>query len=446
MLRGPSVDVKKSTMFRLVLILFGADALIKRWKIFFSVGLLAMAAAAVLLVDLADGVASVTTSVLGLFLLVQGLAEMAVGASHTGSRRQMEMLRGVAMVVVASLVLDFPWDNALTAGVLFAAAFFFNGVLRITSSLLVRYPRWHLSNLIGWGYLGMALLLVTDWPLRPEMNVPFCLGIALLAGGHLLARGAWRLRRLPRGSRLAAIEIYRRRRDLVEKPVPHHPAVTSSGNPHAMVVHVWTATGLVDERVRMPLIDRYLFALSRKGSVTTGHVALSCGDDLYISHHPRVRLNITQQNVVDQVRATSSNDHPGVWLPSYAQEAADTRPATINIRFRVFNLPYLQAFWADYQKDDTYNLTSRNCSVAVTEAIDAAVEGVFADRPFWRTVMRLAVHPDMWLAGSVRVRAESIAWTPGLALDYASALRRITHPRHDLKMHLSRGWKARRRH
>lgn len=431
-------------MFRLVLILFGADALIKRWKAFFFAGLLTVAAAAVLLVDLADGVASVTTWVLGLFLLIQGLAEIAVGASHTGSRRHMEMLRGVAMVIVASLVLDFPWDNALTAGVLFAAAFFFNGVLRIASSLLVRYPRWHLSNLIGWGYLLMALLLVTEWPLRPEMNVPFCLGVALLAGGYVLARGAWRLRRLPRGSRLAAIDIYRRRRDAGAKRPAPRSVVANTASPHALVVHVWTATGLADERVRMPLIDRYLFALSRKGSVTTGHVALSCGEDLYISHHPRIRLNITQQNVVEQVRATSSNDHPGMWLPAYAQEAAATRPATVNIRFRVFNLAYLQAFWDDYQTDDTYNLTSRNCSVAVTEAIDAAVEGVFADRPFWRTLLRLAVHPDMWLAGSVRVRAESIAWTPGLALDYASALRRITHPRQDLRMHLSRWWKARR--
>lgn len=433
-------------MFRLVLILFGADALVKRWKVFLLAGFLTIAAAAVLLVDLVDGVASVATWVLGLFLLVQGLLEIAVGASHTRSRRRFEMLRGAAMVVVASLVLDFPWDNALTAGVLFAAAFFFNGVLRIASSLLVRYPRWKISNLIGWAYVLMALLLVTEWPLPADMNVPFCLGMALLAGGCVLVRGALRLRRLPPGSRLAAIEIYRRRRDVEGSLQSAGPVPETAGEPHAMVVHVWTAAGLMDERIRMPLIDRYIFALSRKGSVTTGHVALSCGEGLYISHHPRVRLNITQQNVVEQVRATSSNDHPGMWLPSYAKEAEDTRPATVNLRFRAFNPAHLQAFWHDYQKDDTYNLTSRNCSVAVTEAIDAAVEGVFSDKPFWRTLLRLAVHPDMWHAGSIRVRAESIAWTPGLALDYASAIRRITHPQHDLKMHLARWWKARKRH
>ena len=81
--------------------------------------------------------------------------------------------------------------------------------------------------------------------------------------------------------------------------------------------------------------------------------------------------------------------------------------------------------------------------MAVVEAIDAAVEGVFAGKPFWRTLLRLMFHPDMWLASSVRVRAESIAWTPGLTLDYASAIRRITHPKQDLRMQLAR-WRSRR--
>lgn len=434
-------------MFRLALILFGGDALIRRWKVFLVAGVLAMAMAAIVLIDLVDGVADIATGVLGTLLLLQGLAEIAVGATHTRARRRFEMLRGAAMVVFASLLLDFPWDNALTTSFLFASAFIFNGLVRIVSSLLIRHPGWRTSHLIGWGYLLMALLLATNWPLPAEMNVSFCVGMALMAGGFVLVRGAWRLRRLPAGSRLAAIELYQRKRE-ASSDVPHAaPApVSEKQGLEPMVVHVWTALDVVnDERVRLPLIERYIFSLSRKGSVSTGHVALECGPGLYISHHPRIRLSITQKNVVHQVRATSSNDHPGMWLPSYAQEAEATRPSTFRIRFRVFKPDHLEAFWQAYQRNDTYNLTHRNCSVAVTEAIDAAVEGVFADKPFWRTLLRLAVHPDMWLAGSVRVRAESIAWTPGLALDYVSAIRRITHPQHDLKLNLSRWWKAWRR-
>ncbi|MES2946763.1 MAG: hypothetical protein V4772_28190 [Pseudomonadota bacterium] len=442
-------------MFRLILILFGGDALIQRWKFFLAAGLLTMALAAATLIDLFDGAAQIAIWVLGGMLLMQGVAEVVVGATHSRARRGFEMLRGAAMVVFASLVLDFPWDNSIAAGAIFAAAFTSSGLLRIASSLLIRYPGWRLSAFMGGFYLLLALLLATRWPLPDELNVSFCVGLAFMGAGYVLLRGAWRLRRLPAGSRLASIYMYQRkhrkkpaRNDLANtaQAMPT-PAVSPEPGPDAdaMVVHIWTAAGQVaSERIRLPLIDRYIFALSNKGGVSTGHVALECGG-LYISHHPRVKLQISRDNLLDQVQAVSDNNHSGMWLPTYAGEAEATRPSTLRVRFRVFNPQYLAAFWATYQLDDTYNLTSRNCSVAVTEAIDAAVEGVFAGQPFWRTLLRLVLHPDMWLAGSIRVQAESMAWTPGLALDYASALRRITDSRHDLGLQLSRWWKTRRR-
>ena len=172
---------------------------------------------------------------------------------------------------------------------------------------------------------------------------------------------------------------------------------------------------------------------------------MECGSSLYISHHPLVPLRVAQSDFKLRVRATSDNDGPGFWSASYQNELSTGDPSTVRIRFRVFNRDYLHSFWSAYRQDATYNLTHRNCSVAVVEAIDAGVEGVFADKPFWRTLLRLAFHPDMWLAGSVRVRADSIAWTPGLAMDYASALQRITHPRQDLRLRLWRRWKKSRR-
>ena len=75
------------------------------------------------------------------------------------------------------------------------------------------------------------------------------------------------------------------------------------------------------------------------------------------------------------------------------------------------------------RQGNTDNFTHRNGSSVVVQAVDAALEGVFADKPFWRTLLRLMFLPDMWLAGSVRVRAQSLAWSPGLALDYISAPR-----------------------
>ena len=77
----------------------------------------------------------------------------------------------------------------------------------------------------------------------------------------------------------------------------------------------------------------------------------------------------------------------------------------------------------------------------VVKAIDAAMEGVFADKPFWPTLLRLLLHPDMWLAGSVRARADALAWSPGLVLDYVSAVRSITYPRHSFRQRLARRWR-----
>jgi uncharacterized membrane protein HdeD (DUF308 family) len=100
-------------MFRLALILFGGDALVERWKIFMAAGVLTILLGAVLLIDLVDGVADIATWVLGAVLLVQGMAEMVVGATHVQVRRRFELLRGAAMMVFACLELDFPWTTPL---------------------------------------------------------------------------------------------------------------------------------------------------------------------------------------------------------------------------------------------------------------------------------------------------------------------------------------------
>lgn len=110
-------------MTRLILILFGGDALIQRWRAIFGLGVLTLLVALAVLGDLVDGVADITTLLLGLILLALALFELMVGATHTGVRRQLELLRGLVMLTGASLALDFPWDNAITSGAIFGVAF-----------------------------------------------------------------------------------------------------------------------------------------------------------------------------------------------------------------------------------------------------------------------------------------------------------------------------------
>lgn len=103
-------------MFRLVLILFGGDALIRRWGVFLALGLLALMAGLVVLIDLADGVVNISAHVLGALLLVLGAVELVVASSQVGLRRRLHLFRGTALLMGAFLVLDFPWNNEIANG------------------------------------------------------------------------------------------------------------------------------------------------------------------------------------------------------------------------------------------------------------------------------------------------------------------------------------------
>lgn len=83
--------------------------------------------------------------------------------------------------------------------------------------------------------------------------------------------------------------------------------------------------------------------------------------------------------------------------------------------------------------DTTYNLKYRNCSSSVSRALEAAIEGASArvwgglggGRPFLRGMTA----PELWVAAQLRERAATMAWTPGLTLDYARALSMLADPR-----------------
>ena len=200
-----------------------------------------------------------------------------------------------------------------------------------------------------------ALLLLTSWPLPDDRNVSFCLGVALLAAGAMLMRGALQLRRLPPGTRVGQLGLLQSS-PMAEPPSALANAVQPAGPRAPLTVHVWTAATATDDRIRLPVIELYVVALSRKGHAYSGHAALECRPGcVYISHHPRGRLRIDASNALQQVRATSENNRPGRWGDSYGEEAAAGRPSTLKVRFHRYNARHLQSFWQQYRQDDTYN-------------------------------------------------------------------------------------------
>jgi hypothetical protein len=197
---------------------------------------------------------------------------------------------------------------------------------------------------------------------------------------------------------------------------------------------VWTPVGSAKAQARrQPIVDRYIAAVDKHGAISTGHAALETPEGIYISLYPAVEIERSPEEFARIVRATRDNDVPGLFQPDYATESKAWCESTHKVRIRNYDPARLARFWEMYRRDETYNLTYRNCSSTVARALEAAIEGASARvwgtgggwRPFWR----IATTPELWVAAQVRKRAATMAWTPGLTLDYARALSMLADPR-----------------
>ncbi|EFN7383689.1 MFS transporter, partial [Escherichia coli] len=145
--------------------------------------------------------------------------------------------------------------------------------------------------------------------------------------------------------------------------------------------------------------------------------------------YPAIDIDRSPSEFLKTLKATKDNNVPGIFQPDYVTEAADWCESDRKIFFHKYNRIALQRYWQRYQMNTTYNLTYRNCSSSVAYALEASLDGVLSEQsknP--RSIMRTLFMPELWIAAQVRKRAQSMAWTPGLVMDYARALRSIVHP------------------
>jgi uncharacterized membrane protein HdeD (DUF308 family) len=202
----------------------------------------------------------------------------------------------------------------------------------------------------------------------------------------------------------------------------------------ALTVHVWTPVGSAKgEARRQPIVDRYIAAVDRNGVISTGHAALESPEGIYISLYPGVEIDRSPDDFARLLRATRENDVPGVFQPDYETESNAWCPSTVQVRIRNYDPVRLRRFWEAYRQETTYNLTHRNCSSSVSRALEAALEGasarVWSNLGGWQPFLRMITTPELWVAAQLRKRAATMAWTPGLTLDYARALSMLADPR-----------------
>ena len=415
-------------MIRLFLILLGAELVRRRWPVLAAMGALWAGLGLFVFLDAFNNNMLIPISGLGYLLLAEGLLSLLAGAGTLGMARRMRWGKGVSLLVIGFLAIDLSGVSGdIALALIIGLGFMTDGVLKIIAARVVRFRGWRTSQAMGVLSIVLAVLTLQPWPTWYAGTIGCNVGIALVLSGLGAILLASRLRRLAPGASIS--ELLYPAVAFASSPT----AVDGAAAPGELIVHVWTPTGSAKleprprRRRRRVLVERYIAATDCDGVVSTGHAALELAPDVYISHYPAAEIQRSPDNFGKVLRATTDNDLPGRFQPSYAIESAGWCGSTQQVRFARFDAARLRAFWQEYRKNEMYNLTSRNCSSVVAAALDVALDGALARHrasrtSSWMAAVRAISSPELWAATMLRRRAETMAWTPGLLLDYARAM------------------------
>jgi len=436
-------------MIQIALLLFGADFVRRQAGILAWLGAGWAALGVFILVDGLDGVRYFPAHVFGAFLLLESLVTLAVASGGIGAQKAVLYFKGGLFLFIAVLILSGRHTSNLMLAIVFGLAYFVMGTLQMASSWVVRFPHWKQAFLGGLAQMAFAIFLFQPYPTHYRGTLSAFVGVTLLVGGINTWRIARRARKMPDGRSvfdlLAPRDLlpHRHRESARDAAAAPAPAATDAVQ-SPLVVHVWTPEGSSKhEPVPRPLINRYIAAVDAKGVISTGHAALELPPATYISLYPAVEIDRSPSEFFRLLKATRDNDVPGEFQPDYPTESAAWCPSTRQVLFHSYNAAGLQRFWQAYRQREIYNLTYRNCSSTVSFALEAALDGALQhEAGAWRRVLRTLLMPELWIAAQVRKRATTMAWTPGLVLDYARALRAIVHPAQASWLHSLR-WAAR---
>ncbi|MDR5837348.1 DUF308 domain-containing protein [Caballeronia sp. LZ034LL] len=422
-------------MVRLVMILLGVDYLRSRWRSLLTLGFLSILLGGVIFTDALDGSLYFPIIPFALLMLLEGLATLAVAWTGMGGQRTLRYVKGATFCLSALLVLIGGEHGNFALSLIFGTLFLVDGALQIVSARVVRYRRWRLAAGIGAVEIAIAIFFYQPYPDHYAGTVAYCVAFGLFFAGWNMILLASRVRGMA-ANPAAEGAVQRATQDTTRPPSFANAVYDGPPAPDeaALTVHVWTPVGTAKTQAKRQLIvDRYIAAIDRNGTISTGHAALETPEGVYISLYPAVEIDRSPNEFSRTLRATRENDVPGLFQPDYATESTAWCPSTQQVRIRNYDPQRLARFWDEYRRDATYNLAYRNCSSTVARALEAAIEGasarVWGTGGGWRPLVRIMTTPELWVAAQVRKRAATMAWTPGLTLDYARALSMLADPR-----------------
>ncbi|HDS6412666.1 TPA: MFS transporter [Klebsiella oxytoca] len=438
-------------MIQIMLLLFGVEFVRDKAKYLMLFGILWSVLGVSIFVDGLDGVTYFPLRTFGGLLLLESLVTLSIASGGVGAQKVVLYFKGGSFCFVAILILpDKPYSNLLLA-IIFGLILFVIGLFVISSAWVVRYPQWKRTILSGAAQILFALFMFNPYPTHYKATVPVFLGTLMLISGINTMRLALRASQVREGGSifylLAPCAL---RYDFKEHPTPppddHNGVRTDFSGP--LTVHIWTPEGTANTSpIPRPVINRYIAAVDTDGVISTGHAALELQPDIYISLYPLADIDRSPSEFLNTLKATQDNNVPGMFQPDYTTEVANWCYSDRKILFYQYNGMALQQYWQSCRMNTTYNLTYRNCSSSVAYALEASLEGVLSDQSKnLRATLRTLFMPELWIAAQLRKRALSMAWTPGLVMDYSRALRSIVHPESEpWYQRLSDKWRERQR-
>ena len=421
-------------MGKLVLLLLGLDYLHKRAKALTIAGCLFLLAGCVILIDIFDGILYFPLELFATLFIIDGIATLLIARSGVGGQRVLRYTKGIFVLLAGILVLAGHHHGHFVLSMIFGLLFLADGLMQSISAYVVRYRRWRYTLAAGIVEIAIAIFFFQPYPTHYVGTLPYCVALFLIFAGLKLLALSRRVRNLRSNPALAV----NANPDFMPTSVRNPKPTTYDGPPadseHALTVHIWTPTGSAKTQTRnYPLVNRYIAAVDVNGVVSTGHAALESPEGVYVSLYPAQEIDHSPEQFGDLLRATDANNDPGKFQPNYPAEAQMWCPSTIQVRIRNYSPARLQAFWDEYRQNTVYNLTYRNCSTSVARALEAALDGAVGNlhgpEAGWPVLLRLLITPEIWIAAQIRKRAITMAWTPGLILDYARALSMLADPR-----------------
>jgi len=422
-------------MAQLILILLGVDYLRKRWRALAIAGAVFLIAGVVVFIDALDGAHYFPLNFFAVLFILEGLATLATAKTGVGGQKVLRYAKGIFVLVAGALILAGHHHGNFVLSMIFGALFLIDGLMQCIAGYVVRYERW--KYVFAWGIVEilLAIFFFQPYPTNYVGTLPYCLGLFLAFAGLKLLTLALRVKHL------ATNPAFQSEQHLSFMPTGPEVAggrTVWDGPPteseRALTIHVWTPSGSAKAETRnYPVVNRYIAAVDVNGVVSTGHAALESPEGIYISLYPGVEIDHSPDEFGTMLRATAENNVPGLFQPDYGTESKAWRPSNVQVRIRNYDAAKLAAFWDEYRKNTTYNLTYRNCSSTVSNALEAALDGVVGrlhgPGAGWKVLIRLLLTPELWVAAQIRKRAVTMAWTPGLTLDYARAMSMLADPR-----------------